>query len=391
MFVLLYGAVRRHRHIVRSVRFAWRFGFDPVDGARHARDRFQSRADFAAFLGAHFSCPRHIVSDFGLNGLGDAVVHRLLPGGSDALTALVESGDRLTIRKFATGGAAVRLKIQADWLRAYRQHLPLAEVTAEFGDAESYRYDMPYILSARDFYEVIHTTPVETSARVVSEIVAAIARLHGEAAAIAPPATIDAYLEQKAMANVREILAYAELLLDSPDYTINDQSYRLAEWDVLLDPTWLRSQISHPATGLIHGDLTIENIIICPERAEGWYIIDPNPDNIFQSPLIDWAKLMQSLNLGYEGLNRTNASTIQGTAIKLFLTKSAAYDRLHAHLETLLEERFGGGIMQEIAFHELVNYLRLTPYKIRQGQQKAVTFFACASLLLRRYRERVAA
>ena len=41
--------------------------------------------------------------------------------------------------------------------------------------------------------------------------------------------------------------------------------------------------------------------------------------------------------------------------------------------------------MREIAFHELVNYLRLTPYKIRHDPHKALTFFACVSILLRRY------
>ena len=42
--------------------------------------------------------------------------------------------------------------------------------------------------------------------------------------------------------------------------------------------------------------------------------------------------------------------------------------------------------MREVAFHELVHYLRLIPYKIRTDPQKGVTFFACAALLLRQYR-----
>ena len=43
--------------------------------------------------------------------------------------------------------------------------------------------------------------------------------------------------------------------------------------------------------------------------------------------------------------------------------------------------------MREIAFHELVNYLRLLPYRLRHAPGQGLAFFACASLLLRRYRE----
>ena len=43
--------------------------------------------------------------------------------------------------------------------------------------------------------------------------------------------------------------------------------------------------------------------------------------------------------------------------------------------------------MREIAFHELVNYLRLLPYKIRNEPAQGLTFFVCTSLLLRRYCE----
>jgi hypothetical protein len=132
----------------------------------------------------------------------------------------------------------------------------------------------------------------------------------------------------------------------------------------------------------------VENIIVSPMHSRGWYLIDPNPANIFDTPLIDWAKLMQSLNLGYEGMNRGGAPTLNGSAIRLPLTRSSAYADLHQHLRTLLMGRCGVERLREIDFHELVNYLRLIPYRIRQTPQRAITFFACAAILLRRYRAR---
>ena len=34
---------------------------------------------------------------------------------------------------------------------------------------ERFHYDMPYTLSARDFYDVIHTSPIESSRNVLHE------------------------------------------------------------------------------------------------------------------------------------------------------------------------------------------------------------------------------
>jgi hypothetical protein len=145
--------------------------------------------------------------------------------------------------------------------------------------------------------------------------------------------------------------------------------------------------VTRRATAVIHGDLTIENIIVSPDEPAGWYLIDPNPVNIFETPLIDWAKLMQSLNLGYETMSRGGAPAISGSALRLVFARSNAYAQLHDRLSERLHSRLGGDGMREIAFHEIVNYLRLIPYKIRSAPQKGLTFFACASVLLRRYRE----
>ena len=138
---------------------------------------------------------------------------------------------------------------------------------------------------------------------------------------------------------------------------------------------------------MVHGDLTIENIIIAPQMNPKWYIIDPNPDNIFNSQLIDWAKLMQSVHLGSEGLNRNFSCVIENNSIQLLFTKSQAYTELHDQLVSIIRIQQGNDKLREIYFHELINYLRLTPYKIRQDAKKGLCFFACASILLKRYLE----
>jgi hypothetical protein len=125
---------------------------------------------------------------------------------------------------------------------------------------------------------------------------------------------------------------------------------------------------------------------VAPENKPNFYIIDPNPDNIFNTPLIDLSKLMQSLHLGYEGLNRGGKfSSISENKIDLILSRSHAYSALHDYLKELIISQYGIDTLREIYFHELINYLRLTPYKIRKDPAMGLTFFACTSILLARY------
>lgn len=385
--VLIYGAMHRWQQISRSVSLVREFGLGPIGSNRPMlKERFASAESYADFLHSHFSAQDSPISSFSIAATEGAVVHRLLPGGSDAVTALVGVGDRLVIRKFATGGAGEKLKTQAAWLHTYRGDLPLADVSNEQRGSSTYCYDMPYLLSARDFYDVIHSSSIDTSMQVLEEVADRISHFHQQnAEGEASPEVIDAYIEEKIKGNAKKIMAFASAVLPGQIYEINGEQYDLTEWDILNDSSWLRTQIRSRNVGVVHGDLTIENIIVCEERKSGWYIIDPNPDNIFNTPLIDWAKLMQSLNLGYENLNRGGHSILRNNVIQLAFMKSSAYGKLHARLMHTLGSRFGASCLNEIAFHELVNYLRLTPYKIRQNPKKGLAFFACTSILLRRY------
>lgn len=386
--VMAYGLIRNRREILRSVEIARRFGFTrPEQELPSVSRRFRNASDYSVFLLAHFGASNDLVSTFAAEGMDDVVVHRFLPGGSDAVTAVVEVGGVIGIRKLAAGDAGARLAEQAVWLREHAGALPLPSVVAERRHADRFHYDMPFTTTASDFYDVIHTTPVERSQAVLRSVVDGMMAFHeANRMGKADDAAVDAYLERKVRANAAEILSYARLAVGEA-FTINGTPHRLSDWDCLGDMDWLRAQVGTRDVARIHGDLTIENIIVCPERPNGWYLIDPNPHNLFDTPLIDWAKLTQSLNLGYEGLNRGATATVSGDAIQLVLTRSSAYAQLDSFFSTLLWERIGEEGMREVAFHELVHYLRLTPYKIRRSPQKGLAFFACSAMLLQRYRE----
>lgn len=386
LLILVLGLAIDWRGVEASVARVRRLGLPLLSSVDPAlRTAFVDRADYGAMLRAHFTDTDPVVADFGRHGLGAAIVHRILPGGSDAITAVVEVDTRFGIRKFATGAGADKLVDQARWLDAHARDLPLAAIVGRHGDGRGFRYDMPYHAGARDLYEVVHTAPPAMCVDLLEAVVSGMSRHHiASAAGPCSAEALDRYVDEKIVANAHLALDFARLQLPD-DYRINGQPFSMDEWAPLLDRTWLLSCLGSTGTAAIHGDLTFENIIICPDRAPGWYLIDPNPANLFDSPLIDWAKLMQSLHLGYETLNRGTPARVRNGDITLLLAQSNVYADLHAAYLELLSHRHDAAAMREIHLHEIANYLRLLPYKIRNDPDRAMSFFACAALLLRRF------
>ena len=396
--VIAYGGLSQWPRFFRLMqarrRYGWYAGRAVRGGARH---RFKAEAEYDYFLVSLFSGANKGASRFGLEALGQGTVHKLYDGGSEAITALVEQADVLLIRKFASGDAGLRLKLQRDWLLLHRSaDLALVQVLAgqaspkESGRAyDSYYYDMPLVVPSSDFFDFIHSTPFEGSRAILGEVLAQVSALHlRHRRENTPRATIEKYLQDKAAANAARVLAFARTWLPEGAYRINDRPFHLDDWNCLLDPAWLSRQVELASSTVVHGDLTIENIIVAPGVGPGWYLIDPNPHNVFDSPLIDWAKMLQSLHLGYEGLNRHHHCTLDGCRISLPFTRSLVYTQLHRFVDGLLLRQHGARAVREAYFHELVHYLRLLPYKIRQDPQKGLAFFACTSVLLHEYRER---
>jgi hypothetical protein len=354
--------------------------------------RFEQIDQYRSFIEALFGGADTRQSAFGLQAVDDARVVRFFYGGSDAVTALVDIGGTLRVRKFAKGAAGEKLADQARWLHDERDRgLPLVDVAALSERDGACIYDMPAVAPAADFFEVIHASAPEDVHRIFCKLLDDIAAFHASGAeGKATEAQIASYLSEKVAANVDRILTLVQAEFPAGVVQINGIQHRLKDWDHFRDHRWLRDQIQDTRIARIHGDLTIENVVISPVQADGYYVIDPNPDNKFNTPLIDWAKLMQSLNLGYEALNRSISVSVDVSeggevSLRLPLQRSQAYSVLHKTFEQYLVENFGEQGLREVQFHELVNYLRLTPYKFRQDPRRGIGFFACTALLVDRY------
>lgn len=388
--ILLYGALRDQDRLA----FAWHVvrkrGKSGTGAPLAARKRFEAVNTYDYFLASLFSGTNQLVTGFGLEAVDDCIIHKFFKGGSDAITALVEVDERLMIRKFAVGPAATKLKVQADWLRQRGNgNLPLVAVVDEQRTGETFTYDMPLVTPSNDFYDVIHTSPPAHSRRLLKQVIGRLVDFHAlTEETVHDEQTISDYLNTKAVKNAKTILDFAHTMVPGQSFELNGKTYDFAVWNRLLDPAWLKSQVHDRRVACIHGDLTIENVIVAPDYPDGFYIIDPNPENVFDSPLIDWAKLMQSLHLGYETLNQGLSCHVDGGVMRLTHVRSQAYADLHQLLESEIRDRLGADAVREVYFHEIINYLRLTTYKIRQSPMRGLGFFACTTILLDRYTER---
>ena len=174
--VIGYGLARDRQAIFRVIMAMRRFGYvGPDFHTVVSTKRFNQASDYELFLTALFGDEHQLVSHFGVSAIDDAIVYKLLQGGSDAITAVVEANGQLVIRKFAIGAAGQKLKGQALWLEANKAELDLVSIIGEHQEERFFRYDMPYRIGANDYYDVIHLSPIEHSATLLKDIVS---RLH---------------------------------------------------------------------------------------------------------------------------------------------------------------------------------------------------------------------
>lgn len=351
------------------------------------RDHYEEQTVYDSFLGDFFSGRKTLATQFCLALEKNVIVHRFLHGGSDALTGIVEKNGAMNITKYAVQGPAKKLQEQVEWLeRARTAGISVTDCLNPQIVGTGYRYDMPVIHAAQDFYDVIHSVDTSTSRSMLRAIVDRVDTYHRAHLRTADPASIEDYLAKKVLPNLNVIVEFLRIRFGET-VPLNGMNVDLKEFEILTDLAWLSEQVVDAHVTDVHGDLTIDNVIASSTRPEGYYIIDPNPDNIFNTPLIDWSKMMQSLHLGYEAMNRLTPDT-QTDQIVVPLIRSERYANLHEMFEGEMISRVGAERLREVYFHEIVNYLRLTPYKIRKDPNKGLIFAGATLILLLRYRQR---
>lgn len=300
--------------------------------------------------------------------------------GSNAVTLLCMDREQTFFRKFAIGKEGAKLKEQIDWLETHQKDIPLPKILSISSQDRYCFYDMEYRESTIGFFNYIHSNPIENSWSILLNVLNDLTSNLYSFSCHATDKTINEYISQKVLKNL-ETIKQSELLTELLKYDViivNGREYKnLSQFDSILKQKYLQDIFKNDVISPIHGDLTIENIVcdILPTAGNPYYLIDPNTGNVLDSPYLDFAKLFQSLHVGYEFMMKCRTVKVSGNHVDYMMIRSSAYEELFARLKSYILEQFGEETLRSVLYHEIIHWLRLMPYKLDKIGDRAIIFY----------------
>lgn len=303
--------------------------------------------------------------------------------GSKATTMLCMTEERIFFRKYILGKDAIRLQNQAQWIIKHQNQIPLPNIyQGEYRENESFYYDMEYYSSATGLFSYIHSNPIEHNWRVLSAVLDNLWEQFYQKAVPSESEKIQEYIADKVTRNLiclcnarelQDIMRFDTLVINGREY------HNINVLEKYFSTEHLLEIFQEDLCSVIHGDLTVENIIVIEHSLEypkGFYLIDPNTENVFPSCFLDYAKLLQSLHGGYEFLMATPGVQIAGNKVQIMMNRSASYDSLYEKYRDYLFGNFTRAQVKSIYYHEVIHWLRLMPYKLEKNGKNALIFYA---------------
>ena len=230
--------------------------------------------------------------------------------------------------------------------------------------------------------------PLKNSWDILKNALEDIKKLHKKNLRKSNEKDIKKYISSKVINNLKIIKTESKYIRNLEKYKtifVNGVELpTLKNYSTILNMEYLKSIFECDEYSDIHGDLTIENIIgildnnmdISIGKKYGeYYFIDPNTGNIHDSPLLDYAKLLQSLHGNYEFLMNVSDIKIEKNCINFMVTESDAYVQLYQKYYSYLKENFSNRDIISIFYHEIIHWIRLLPYKIKKNDKLAVVFY----------------
>ncbi len=382
---------------------------DPLAGAElPPSDRYVNKlgrdqdisGSMTHFLDAYFQRQHLSQVMHRLEVKGNVSLVRFFKGGSNAVTLLATNGSgELFVKKMVPPEHAHRLKNQHDWLAERADHRQLVTVLREQHAEDHYAIDIEYRPSSVPLFEYVHENPFAESAAMLAEVwdymysrVYRVGRLEQRpdlrddyvterfvlrlrAAAESHPALAEALKGERIVVNGRE--------LDNFDRVLRRIQSTEAAWDDLAS--------FRPSTH-IHGDLTVDNILVdLPTREI--LVIDPSDDNQLRGPVIDFARHMQSLAYGYEFLNEDEDPVVldfQEGVPKITYrdARSARYAELAEFVTTeVMPRRLSPAEQRSVLFHVGLFYGRMLTHRVAINPGTVLKYYGVCIQALNRFME----
>lgn len=340
-------------------------------------------AEFAHYLAAHYegeTLSRVISRE---EAAGRFTIVRTLKGGSNATTMLAWQGDRLVVKKVTLRQFEDKLASQHEWLTRRAHHPEIVDVVGEQRGAHHYAIDLDYREQYVPFFEFLHANERDVAWDVLERMLTFMdAAVYSGRPVSDREGRLDEYIGTKVLGKVADaastsgaisrLLGYETLevngrsLLNFPHIVERIQASARARADLL-----------EFEDGPIHGDLTVDNIMV-DRASRRFMVIDPNNENSISDPIVDHAKLLQSLHSGYEFLLLHDEVRIAGPVVSFEERKSAHYEFLFDRLSSWFAERLTPARRRALLFHEAVHYTRMLTYRANIDPETAAVYYCIA-------------
>lgn len=313
--------------------------------------------------------------------------------GSDDKTFLCKNSEGLFFKKIAYGEKNVcKLKSQVEWIIANRKKLPLPEIIDVEINSNQMYYSMSYH-KGKTFSDYVCDNNVNQSIDILINIIKDLENNLYIQKKTNNDSQIDEYIQKKVIDNINSIMSN-ELLSDILKYDnviINGRVFQnLHKYSSMFSKENLHNVFANDRCGEIHGDLTLENIIISSEDGKDYYLIDPNTNNSFNSVYLDYAKILQSLHGKYELIRKKSSSvSVAGNIIQISYNDNDNYTELYKLYEKFLYSKFNDRQLESIFYHEVVHWLRLYKYRNKHESHKILLYYSIILIILNDLFERV--
>lgn len=371
---------------------------DHVDGPATTIDALRNKLfrdlrtsdEFAHFLASHFEghALSRVVSR--LEATGRFTVLRTLKGGSNALALLVFENGRTVVKKITLPEHASKLHSQYEWLRERADAPQVVGALADDSGPDYFSIDLEFRDAYRPFFQTLHAGSHEAGWRVLEGVLDFVdGRIYRPQPVDDREGVLESYLTTKAVGKIADAARTSPQLaelLTSEALVVN--GVRVDNFPVVIDR--LRSneqamtELAEFAQSPIHGDLTVDNILVDPATGE-YMLIDSNDENLISDPVVDYAKLLQSVHSGYEFLLDQTNVVVVGDNIVFEERKSAHYQYLSERLFARLQERLSPAQFRSLLFHEAMHYCRMLTYRVNIDPATAPMYYGIAVRLFNEF------
>ena len=343
--------------------------------------------EFPGFLDSYFSGNQMAEILHRLEASSQLRLVKYFKGGSDAITVLVLDGEDLFVKKIIPKEYKDRLKAQYEWLKNNQKMHNLVKVKGQNDMRDFYSIDLEYDPKYIPYFEYLHSSSRRQSEDVLATVWKNLyEKLHKDARTLEyQPKHRDKFIDKHiwgcvklaadAHGGIREVLKHETLLINGDEY---DNLPVIMKKIQANKQAW-RDIATYRESGIVHGDPSIDNILVSPEDGKP-LIIDPAPDgNILNGPVFDMGKLLQSFYCGYEFLFRDEDPIELGIdgSINYRDQRSERYLELCAYVrDELAVQYLSDEECRSLLFHAGTLLIRRLKHQVHSYPQNSLKIYA---------------